>query len=652
MATTRVKVTNIGCATKTEELHDFFKIPGVTLELGTEEEGENFVVANVPSEKAQEFVSYNGREFRGKVINVRIVADGGPVSSQEVERDPTHTQQSTRATEYPEIVHLDFSHARDVYQYRKLSMAEVVMAVRHTFGDDESRRLLPPRRKDDTLWVIETDTIDKYKGIDMVRDGGENDVATVSIKQPVVVTSDDGEQSRVKYVNRKAGRQEGDLLLTLVHADTRRFRHVSDEELTRQVVNLGIGRIKRGVQMQPIRGTREPSGNKYVILENVNEVDKKKIPPSFDFPGPRGKGGRIWINYYGKPRKCYFCNAFHEQSVVTCPLEVTVRNMELERERTLRKIKTYSDSTLRLVRQTSLTGDVDAMSGGTVGNILNAVDVDKPDKSVENILIVGGQNDLHRRMTNEEFAWISRSEEERLKKLAEKKKVAVLAPPIQVFLDPESQAREEMFRSSLTKLNDAGSISLWENPVQQFEDDYGRHPSVEQTRTMITFIDKKCREVFGEPFILDSATATDEILTTRLYAGVNSLYRFGCAGCNGRAKNRWHNLCNECMSSLEGDESISAEAVKIAERALAIYSDENPQIEVGDVEMDEGLVCEECKVSFSDGKEIREHFNSHHEGVVDQPTKKDNRKKNKASSPLKATDEGDVRANKVLKNDS
>ena len=49
--------------------------------------------------------------------------------------------------------------------------------------------------------------------------------------------------------------------------------------------------------MQPIRGTNELSGNKYVILENVTDEAKKRIPPAFDF----GQSGRMWINFYGKP---------------------------------------------------------------------------------------------------------------------------------------------------------------------------------------------------------------------------------------------------------------------------------------------------------------------------------------------------------------
>ena len=276
----------------------------------------------------------------------------------------------------------------------------------------------------------------------------------------------------------------------------------------------------------------------------------------------------------------------------------------------------------------------------------------KASTDVENIVIVGGQNELHKRMGNEEFLWLNRTKEERLMKLSENKRVAVLSPPIQEFFDPESQAREEVARASLTKLSEAGNILVWDNPIQGFEDDAGRHPSAEQTRTIVKFLEKKCREAFGVPFILDSAT--DDVLTTKLYAGVSSLYRFGCSGCNSRSRNRWQNLCDVCMTSLEGDELIKADAEKLEKRAEEIYDELHPGLEPAgnrDVDMEAGLVCEACNMSFKDGNELQEHFDAHHEGVtVVLPT--GSRRKNKASSPLKPTDVDNVRTIKVHKNDS
>ena len=546
-----------------------------------------------------------------------------------------------------ESVELDFSHARDVYEYRNLSNVEVVMAVRHTFGDDESRRLVPPRRRDDTLWTIETDNVDLYRKSGVVNDGGENEVATVRIKTVEYVTGGDGrrQMGRVRRENGNT-RKEGDLLLTLDKADTRRFKNVSNEDLTRLIVNLGIGTIKRAVQMQPIRGTREPSGNKYVILENVKEEDRKKIPSSFDFSDENGQINRMWINYNGKPRRCKFCGALHDADVTVCPLEVTVRQMEQERENTPRTVKTYSDSTLRLVRQTATASDVDAMSGGTTGNVLNAIEVDKGNNEIKNLIIVAGQNELHRRMSNEEFLWVNRSKEERLKKLSETKRVAVLSTPDQQFMDPISQAREEVSRASLVELNEAGSILLWENPIQVFEADFGRHPSDDQTKVLMRFMDKMCREVFNAPFILDSAT--DEVLVTGLYRGVNSLYKFGCSGCNSRVKNKWQNLCDVCSNAIAEDGQLKTDAEKLAARADEIFDLSHPPMGNGnvddDVEMTDILTCEACNVTFKDGQEIRHHFDTKHAGTtLVLPTGGEKRK---------PTDPNGTRNSKIHKNDS
>lgn len=579
-------------------------------------------IFNCPEELVQGLLTFNGAELDGRTISVGCVETSTNSSNNVADNEEGSSANSDNNNSSLEIVQLDFSHAKDVYQYRDLSRVEVVQAVRHTFGDDESRRLVPPRQRDDTRWVIETDNIDLYKNVAVVKDGGENEVATVDIKTTVITHTEKG--TRTRYVRSGGGgRQEGDLLLTLVGADTRRFRHVTNTELTKLVVDLGIGRIKRAVQMQPIRGTSEPSGNKYVILENVTDEAKKRIPPAFDF----GQSGRMWINFYGKPRKCYFCNEFHEATVSMCPTEVIVRAMEQERAQTPKRIKTYSDSTMRLVRETALTGDVDAMSGGTTGNVLNAVDIDTKAANVESVLIVAGQNELHRRMTNEEFVWVNMKNEERLQKLGAAKKVVVLAPPHQDFYDHEAQAREELARASREKLAEAGHILLWENPMGDYEDDAGRHPSDDQTKRIVSYLDVKYREELSIPYVLESATA--EVLTARRYAGVSALYRFGCAGCNSRERNKWQNLCDTCKSSLAADPVVKESTAKLMERIKDIYDASNPEfptdtvmedVEEGTAEavvvLDEPLVCEVCNITFQSGQEIRDHFSERHQDMV------------------------------------
>ena len=120
-----------------------------------------------------------------------------------------------------------------------------------------------------------------------------------------------------------------------------------------------------------------------------------------------------------------------------------------------------------------MASDIDSMSGGSTGNILNAIEVDSKNNEITNVVIVAGQNELYTRMEPDEFLWILRNKEERLTKLAESKEVALVAPPMQNFFDAEGQAKEEAFRLSLQKLDDDTNISILKNPIESFED--GRH---------------------------------------------------------------------------------------------------------------------------------------------------------------------------------
>ena len=629
----KISVKSLGAATTVEELTDFlgFSNPvlkqGLSVELIFDEGGEHQgAYIYLPRSSVDEVMGKNGTEFKGKKLELEVSTSNDATTDTAAATTSSVVQPSNTGQNFIPFVLLDFSFARDVYQYRSLTKAEVVWAVNHTFGEDPTRRLVSPRRRDLTTWTIETDNIDLYQGKDTVKDDGENSVASIKIKN--LVTNRTNRNLNEPGKRYSSNRSVGDLLLTLDKADTLKFRNISDEELTRRIVSLGIGRIKRGVQPQPTPGTREPNGNKYVVLEGVKDADKEKIPQCFEFPDGGGGSNRMWINYYGKPRRCRFCSEFHDPSTKICPKEQFARQLEQERAACARAIKTYSDSTLRLARQGSLTGDVDAMSGGTTGNILNAVDVDTK-CTASNVILVAGQNDLQRRMTNEEFVWSVRKKEERLRDLSTKKRVAVLAPPNHDFFDPESLAREELLHSSLKGLSDEGAISLWENPIDGFDADHGSHPTEDQTKSLIKFLHQKCLEIFNTPYLLPSAVDRDDAITAPRYSGVSSLYRFGCGSCNSRERNKWANVCSDCSEKLSAEEWVGEGVQRLSERADEIYEAENPAIDDDVLMTDADLTCEECAVTFTGGKEIREHFNTHHPSVVTPG----NKRKRRALSP-------------------
>ena len=596
-----VVVENLGAGNTAEQLRNHFgldKTPFLSQRCSVELMDQNDQYSarlRIPEFVQIELLKFDGTALAGKKLKV---------TSPEVEPVPPE-QSETWSTH----VELDFSVGRTVYEYKELSTAVIVAAVYNTFADDDTKRLIAPKRKDDTVWKIETKKIDLYKNASLVRYEGAilSDVQVKRVRTQVDVF---GNVRRRNFPTNSPT----DLLITLKDADTQRFEGVTDDMIYQKIVEMGIGEIKKAVRPQPHPGTDCPCGNKFFVLENVSEDDRKKIPPSFDFLID-GWIQKMWLNYRGKPRRCKFCGDYHAETVKECPKEAIIRQMEREREalKTLDSglpMKTYTDSTMRLAEQKSLSSDIDAMSGASTGNLLNAMDVD-PAAPSSAILIVAGQNDLHRRMENAEFAYMVQQKEKKVTEIAEKRKVALLAPPSQDFVDPLYAAREEFFHESLGKLSQNGNIEVWANPLDSFDDDGGRHPSPEQTVEILQYISSKTKEAYGFDYLLPSATPGT--MVTKKYFGVTPLYRFGCSGCQGRKKNKWDNLCDDCIATARSSPEAQEAAGKIEKRADEIFDQLNPPLGAESSSSDgDVLACESCNVTFTNAAEIREHFRQHH----------------------------------------
>ena len=91
---------------------------------------------------------------------------------------------------------------------------------------------------------------------------------------------------------------------------------------------------------------------------------------------------------------------------------------------------------------------------------------------------------------------------------------------------------------------------MWENPLPSFSNDDGRHPSQDETVEIVKCLSENAKAVFGEQLILDSAS--DDLLTTKnIYKEVNSLYKYGCAACPSKSRNKWALLCDECAEGVK-----------------------------------------------------------------------------------------------------
>ena len=191
--------------------------------------------------------------------------------------------------------------------------------------------LIPPRWRHETIWVIETDNIDVYRNHDYLTDNNGNNLASINVVTPRTLYQ--GGRTAGSQYRRTAAqndRDPNDLVITLQDANRDRFRHITNAEITQQIVNMDAGEIKRSVRVQRVENSSAPGKNKLVVLRNV--VDKSKIPHYLEFGQLR-----MYLRYRGKPYKCTFCNNLHEPGT-SCPEEVVVRQMEKERNEAKAKI--------------------------------------------------------------------------------------------------------------------------------------------------------------------------------------------------------------------------------------------------------------------------------------------------------------------------
>ena len=104
----------------------------------------------------------------------------------------------------------------------------------------------------------------------------------------------------------------------------------------------------------------------------------------------------------------------------------------------------------------------------------------------------------------------------------------------------------------LTNLNEKNNITVLQNPIEGYDEDGGLHPSPAQTVEIINFIDAELNDKFGIPYKLPSTT-NESLVVERKYTGVHALYRYGCAACKSRERNKWFSVCNTCKDRPEND---------------------------------------------------------------------------------------------------
>ena len=477
------------------------------------------------------------------------------------------------------------------------SSAKVNLAIRRTFEEDDDRRILPQGKYVAGKWRIETNNLDKYKSTDVLALDGI-DIGRITIKRERVTITESG------YIQRRQVRDPNDLLITMRFADSFPLSKISDEKLIAAILDLGVGTIKRAPQRQLNKDKTGYTGHKYFILANVTKADRERIPNEFTFNHPSFGNLKMHLSHFHQIRHCNFCGRSHE---AVCPVKQLVEEMKKQRDPNP-SVHICGDSTLRYTNEVALNSGVDAMSGGTTGNLLNSLDVVDDLESKKDVIFVTGSNDQKPNLSPEEFIFSLKTIRERVLDLLQhhSKRIAIVPPPKKLeYISAEQQVRNEVFNDHLQLLKDNG-VALWDNPLGSYEEDDGAHPSQKQTVTLMKFIAKKVADDFGGALLLP--TATDEVIALpNRYNHCTSLYKYGCGACPSKARNEWFNLCDICKKNATSDEYVTEKVKWFTARLNQLA----PLVGYESDEYDD-LRCEECDVVFHDIKELRTHFSDTH----------------------------------------
>ncbi len=354
----------------------------------------------------------------------------------------------------------------------------------------------------------------------------------------------------------KQPRKEG-TLLTFRNAGTGALELIPSDAFDQSIKRLNLVPIVP-TRMQRIKDTRVLNGNRFCVVETPDNM--KAIPESMPVVDPNSNEKfQVNVSFKGQERYCSTCNEMH---VGMCPKIAERRRKQSQREAMQKDFvsKIYSDSTLRCADALGLKSEVLCMSGGGLGQIIQAV-IDDPDEN-EKIVILGGTNDAKVEnfvFTHDYCDNIDLS----IAKLANHAKENQNKTFLLVHQEPtradevtkgmEATVRDVYLATRMKQIAD--SVHNIEAVEIKYEADHTGHPTIEGTKEILSALNTL--EFCGESLIWDDSTITTE----KPYSKVQSIYRYGCNGCNRygtELKKDSHTnqlLCDDCHELFTQEEN-------------------------------------------------------------------------------------------------
>ena len=179
--------------------------------------------------------------------------------------------------------------------------------------------------------------------------------------------------------------------------------------------------------------------------------------------------------------------------------------------------KIYADSSLRHANQLSLNADINGMSGGGIGQVVNAIQLDA---KYEEVVIYAGNNEIKGTEPIEEFVYTIEKAGDKLQCLANETKVKLVLPATPT-ISPDEMAKARYLEEKVAKIEAIETIKVTDI---EYEFD---HPTEKGTLTII----KQVETAIGEPLVPEGAEDVDKT-THRKYSQIIPIYKVGCRGCD------------------------------------------------------------------------------------------------------------------------
>ena len=471
----------------------------------------NVAIIAVLPELHADLIKLNGVTFKDRdlVITSDLVEEEDNAAEAEVPPPPP-----------PPIEYLRLDTRIPEWVFHQVSDLEIIEALEDQFEDDMTKSVEDLGRwKASLQGIFRVDSSDYslYENKSLL-------IRETNIPfSPVYVRNKNSGESRGETF--RETRREG-TLITIHRSFRAPERHIPHEKFDEYFDKIGIEIIKQ-TQPQLKKYTNVLNNNRYLVVQKLDDDEeaKKRIGTSITV-GNR----KFSIGYDCLQKYCFLCSRKHGYD---CPTRARFEHLKKLRQGKTGKRKIYGTSVLRHANQLATTSNISCMSGGGIGQLVNAITIDQKH---DEVVIAGGTNEIVHAREDTEFVHTIDKSIEKLSKLAEEVKTSFLFPSLDLTT-PTLKARATYLEESLAKLPHVQLIK----PTSVEMDD--THPTEDGTKTIIKELQRSLGDVILEE-------ATDDDLTAKKYSKVHKMYKIGCRACSDPALHTY--LCDECMTQSQG----------------------------------------------------------------------------------------------------